>query len=258
MPTVFAADLLSPIIYPHCGDSYLHSIPVNTEAPITIPMIEIIDYEKPEGRTLHLHLNTCLCNIKPVFFMHLYNWVCDPIWATAELPESSNWPLKVGNYGITFHDSILMVMNSSRSTNSDDFINISFHSIYTGLQTSCLGCQLDGQLSCNTNAVTNTMECLIEPTISNIFLSKVESLYSKATQTPTNIQFCLQYKCMPITPGSDSYTTTISMDLHHSVLLFSICDLSNTIDIISSHIHQFIDLLSTSNNQKIKSGDNLV
>ena len=150
LPTVFAADLLHTVIYPHCLSSFHGKIPVNPEGLLNFPMIEIKDVEKSDGRHLQLNIHSLLMNFRPLFLLSLYNWVCDPVWATATLPEAASWPLKIGRYIVNIVQSRIILLNStSLPEPSDNHLGYptgaTFHSALSAFdrsECSCATCKV--------------------------------------------------------------------------------------------------------------------
>ena len=100
IPTLFLSDLTHITLYPQNATSFHSKIPVDPDAPISTPMLRLIDEERADKRTFRLDLTRCLVNFQPFFFFSFYYWTCEPVWATYDFPEAANWPAKIGEYAI--------------------------------------------------------------------------------------------------------------------------------------------------------------
>lgn len=259
IPTVFAADLLHTVIYPHCFSSFHGKLPVNPEGSLKHPMIEIKDVEKSDGRDLELSIHSILLNFRPSFLLSLYNWVCSPIWDTATLPEAASWPLKIGRYVVKIVQTRMILLNStSLPEPADNHLGYptgaTFHSALTNRNRTCFSFQVEGCIRCTMNAMEQSMNCVLDLSISNTLVTLIRNLFQDPA-APTNVQFVLNYGNQP---NSSSYITTISIKLKESLLLLPIHNLSQLLDILSFQMNHLYASIASSNKQGSSNSDILV
>ena len=262
LPTVFAADLLHTVIYPHNASSYQGRIPACMEDDLNEPMFEIKDVENPDGRQLQLTISSLLLNFRPLFLMNLYNWVCDPIWDTANLPEAASWPLKKGQYDVAIHHSHVMLMESVIQPEPSDLgkgfpAGATFHGILTNRNRCCISVEIECSVNCMMNALTQSMDCSIDLSLTNTLVSKVREIYQKPT-TPSNVQLIIKYGYEPIKKDSSFFCTTINMELKESLLLIPITTISSVITILSYQADHLIKSMLTTSNQEIASNQDIL
>lgn len=262
LPTVFAADLLHMVLYPHNASSYQGRIPACLGDNLNDPMLEIKDIEKPEGRELELTISSLLFNFRPLFLMSLYNWVCDPIWDTANLPEAASWPLKKGQYDVAIHHSHLMLTESVIKPEPSDLSHgfpagATFHGILTNRNRSCISIQIDCSVHCLMNALTQSIDCSVDLSLTNTLASKVREIYQKHT-TPSNVQLVLCYGYKPVKKDSSFFDTTIGVELKESLLLIPITSLSSVISILSYQTDNLIKSMLTTSNQETSDNQDIL
>lgn len=266
IPTLLLSDLTHITLYPQNATSYHSKIPVDPNAPITQPMLVLIDEEKADRRDLQLALSRCLFNFQPFFFFSFYYWACEPVWATYDFPEAANWPAKIGVYKVTLNEFILCVMNStSLPEPSDHEIDketgqmISFpagamvHSMLTNRNRMVLGiggrcvvnCVLDGNLG--------TMDVEILCQLNRFACSKIRNVF----QIPTDqsyLEMNIHYHYDP----SKAISTVITMDLKKSQLLLKKDDLSNLVQIGSFQAQNVSRVLLSSTTVHSTTEDNAI
>ena len=212
IPTLFVSDTMNTVLYPQNGSSYQSRIPVNREYPLSTSMLLLKDEETMKGRTLELELAYWLVNVRPLFFLRLYNWVCDPVWETADWPEAADWPKKVGSYDISMRECRSIVMNSTQSPEPNHHLypaGLSLFSAFTNMNRECMVLGVELQANCMLDAQLNTMKCEAELRCHSIIGTVLRSLFSACTN-PTH--FCVRgtYESVPCHNDPSIFDTTIT------------------------------------------------
>lgn len=263
IPTLMVADLLHMVIYPHNASSYGGRLPFSLNDPLDAPMLEVKDVEKSEGRDLILNLQSILLNFRPLFLLSLYNWVCDPIWATSELPEAASWPAKIGKYTVDIIESRLLLLNSTSLPEPSEShagfpAGATFHSILTNRNRHCVSLVLNARLACTIGAHTRSMNCSGDFSITNTLHGRIREVYQKPS-SPSNVQLSLDYGYHPISSDSSSFDTHFKVVVNESLLLVPVEGITEIVDILSFQgSHLYSSLLASSSQEIIHNGDILV
>lgn len=259
-PTILAADLLHMVVYPHNASSYGGRLPFSLNDPLNIPMLEVKDVEKSEGRNLELNLQSVLLNFRPLFLLGLYNWVCDPVWATSELPEAASWPAKIGKYTVNLIESRLLLLNSTSLPEPSEShagfpAGATFHSILTNRNRYCISLVLNAKLACTIDAHTRSMNCSGDFGLTHTLHSRIREVYQKPS-SPSNLQLSLDYGYHPVSSDSSSFDTHLSVVVNESLLLVPVEGITEILEILSfQSSHLYASLLASSSQEVIHSGE---
>ena len=252
IPTVLLSDLTHVIVYPDNATSFHSRFPLNQESSLVEPMIVLRDEESKDRRELRLALNQFLLNAQPFYFFSLYNWVCDPVWATYEFPEAENWPAKVGFYHIDVDDFILAVFNSTSLPESSDHetkdsgtITLSagamVHSLLTNRNRIVIGIGGSCSIDCEMNGSMGTMQMDVGCSVNRLACSKLRNIYS-IPRDESSLGIGIKYSYNP----SKAVSTIIFIELRKSKLLLRKDDISDIIQIMTFQIENMSQYLLSS------------
>ena len=235
IPTLFVSDTMNAVLYPQNGSSYQSRIPMNREYPLSTRMLLLKDEETTKGRTLELQLAYWLVNVRPLFFLRLYNWVCDPVWETADWPEAADWPKKVGNYDISMRECRSIVMNSTQSPEPNHHLfpaGLSLFNAFTNMNRECMVLGVELQAKCVLDAQLNTMKCEAELRCHSIVGTVLRSVFSACTN-PTH--FCVRgtYESVPCHNDPSIFDTTITGSIEDWSVALRVQDLPLFVAILS-------------------------
>lgn len=241
IPTLFLSDLTHITLYPQNATSYHSKIPFDPNAPITTPMLCLIDEERADKRSFRLDLTRCLFNFQPFFFFSFYYWACEPVWATYDFPEAANWPAKIGEYAIHLPEFVLCLMNSTALPEPSDHefdketgkmvsfpAGAMFHSMQTNRNRVVLGIGGNCVLDCVLDGNRGTMDVKIRCELNRFACAKIRNVF----QIPTDqsaLAMEMQYHYDP----SKAISTILQLDWQKSRLFLKKEDLPSLIQIAS-------------------------
>lgn len=241
IPTLLLSDLTHITLYPQNATSFHSKIPVDPDAPISTPMLRLIDEERADKRTFRLDLTRCLVNFQPFFFFSFYCWTCEPVWATYDFPEAANWPAKIGEYTIHFSEFVVCLMNSTALPEPSDHefdketgkmvafpAGAMFHSMLTNRNRVVLGIGGNCVLNCVLNGNLETMDVEIRCELNRFACAKIRNVFRIPTDQ-SSIAMAMQYRYDP----SKAISTILQLDWQKSRLFLKKEDLPNLIQIAS-------------------------
>ena len=252
IPTVLLSDLTHIIVYPDNATSYHLRFPLNQEGSLLEPMIVLKDEENKDRRELQLVLNQFLLNAQPFYFFSLYNWVCDPVWATYDYPEIADCPAKIGFYHININDFILAIFNSTSLPESSDHetgasggVTLSagamVHSLLTNRNRIVIGIGGSCSVDCVMNGNMGTMQMDVGCSINRFACSKLRNIYS-IPRDKSSLDIGINYSYDP----SKSVSTIILVELRKSKLLLRKDDIADIIQIMTFQIESMSQYLLSS------------
>lgn len=239
IPTLLLSDLTHITLYPQNATSYHAKIPVDPDAPITQPMLRLLDEERIDRRSLRLDLSRSLLNLQPFFFFSFYYWACDPVWATYDFPEAANWPAKIGEYQINLPDFIVCLMNSTALPEPSDHEfdketgqMVSFpagamlHSMLTNRNRMVLGIGGTCALRCVLDGNRGTMDVEIRCELNRFACAKIRNVFQIPTDQ-SSLAMNIQYHYDP----SKAISTILMLEWQKSRLFLKKDDLPHLVQI---------------------------
>ena len=235
LPTLFIADTINTVLFPQNGSSYHTRIPTDPEYPLTTPMLLLVDEETVKGRNLQLRLAHWLVNIRPLFFLTLYNWVCDPVWETADWPEAADWPKKVGNYDVHLTKCRAVVSNSTQLPEPSHPAypaRLTLFGCFTNMNRPCLLLGVETNIHCVMDAAANSIQCDVQSRCDSLVGTIIRAVFA----TPPNpTHFCIDasYACAPCNESATAFDTTIAVKLSEFSLAIRLQDVPLFTSILS-------------------------
>ena len=267
IPTLFAADQGTVVIYPTNLCSYGSLFPVNADHKLNLPALEVTDRELMDKRELCMTLNQLLLNVRPSFLLSLYSWFTEPLWDVYAMPQAANWPPgKLGKYMVNLRNVTLTFMQSTHlpepSFRMADRIlppGGRFFNIPTNANRTCLTFKLNSTIDCTMEPPNSDMSCSVKLRVEKLWKSHLLTVFT--SQRPDSvIDIELMYKSVLSKGEGDNqmgvmeWKTDIQLSIHQCAVYLNISDLSEIADILSFQLQscasqpsipQEIDAVST-------------
>ena len=251
IPTIFLSDSVHITIFPDNLNDYHHSIPIDRNYNLSIPALVLTDTETMTQRNLSLTLSHFLVNLRPRYFLLLYTWLTDPLWATYDLPQSATWPAKIGNYKIHCVDLTTALMRSTSLPEEDIVLSDELHPANTTLfrmrtnsNRMCVAVRIHCEVNCVMDANKRTMDCECDVTVKDIQVTRFVMIYDNP-HPASILDMRAFYRSEPVdeTPTSP-ITSVINLSFHKSEIILMFSDIPEIVGILCFQLQNATSYLS--------------
>ena len=252
IPTVFLSDSVHITVFPANLHDYHSSLPIDINLNLSVPAIVLTDTETMTQRTLSLTLSHFLVNMRPHFFLLLYTWLTDPIWATFDLPQSSTWPAKIGYYQVQCSDLTAALMRSTSLPEEDVELSDGLHPanttvfrMRTNSNRICVAVKIQCGVKCVMDSGKRTMDCDCNVIVRDIQVTRFVRIFDNP-HAVSNLDLNASYRTEPMdeTPTSP-IMTIIAMSFHQSEIVLKFSDVPEIVGILSFQLQNAVSYLGS-------------